>query len=62
VCVCVSYLGVCCSSLKMCTVSVLLEAHRNCPSALNDNELMLTYLTHTHTHTHTHTLCINTHY
>ena len=42
--VCV-YLGLCCSSLKMWTVSVLLEAHRNWASALKDNELMLTYLT-----------------
>lgn len=39
------HLGLCCSSLKIWTVSVLLEAHRNCASALKDNELMLTYLT-----------------
>lgn len=32
------------SSLKMCTVSVLLEAQRNCESMLNTRELMVTYL------------------
>ncbi len=40
----ISHLGLWCSSLKMWTVSVLLEAQRNCSSALNDRELMLTYL------------------
>lgn len=43
VCVCV-YQGLCGSSLKICTVSVLLDAHRKWASALKDNELMLTYL------------------
>lgn len=33
-----------CSSLKMCTVSVLLEAQRNWESMLNTRELMFTYL------------------
>jgi hypothetical protein len=33
-----------CSSLKMCTVSVLLEAHRNCESILKTRELIVTYL------------------
>ena len=33
-----------CSSLKMCTVSVLLEAQRNCESMLKARELMVTYL------------------
>lgn len=33
-----------CSSLKMCTVSVLLEAHRNWESMLNTRELIFTYL------------------
>lgn len=28
----------------MCTVSVLLEAHRNCESMLNTSELIVTYL------------------
>lgn len=28
----------------MCTVSVLLEAHRNCESILNTRELIVTYL------------------
>lgn len=41
------YLGLCCSSLKIWTVSVLLEAQRNWASALKDNELILTYLKHT---------------
>lgn len=35
-----------CSSLKMCTVSVLLEAQRNCESILKARELMVTYLEH----------------
>lgn len=44
------YLGLCCSSLKMCTVSVLLEAQRNWASGLKERELMLTYLWwHRHT-------------
>lgn len=30
--------------MKMCTVSVLLEAHRNCESILNTRELIVTYL------------------
>lgn len=30
--------------MKMCTVSVLLEAHRNCESILNTKELIVTYL------------------
>lgn len=38
------HLSVRCSSLKMCTVSVLLEAHRNWESMLNTRELMFTYL------------------
>lgn len=38
------YQGLCGSSLKMWTVSVLLDAHRKWASALKDNELMLTYL------------------
>lgn len=38
------YLGPCCSSLKIWTVSVLLDAQRNWPSGLKDNELILTYL------------------
>lgn len=38
------YLSVRCSSLKMCTVSVLLEAQRNWESMLNTRELMFTYL------------------
>ena len=47
------YLGPCCSSLKMCTVSVLLEAQRNWASGLKDRELMFTYLVvNTHTYTH----------
>lgn len=46
ICVLAVYLGLCCSSLKIWTVSVLLDAHRNCASALKDSELMLTYLTH----------------
>ena len=33
-----------CSSLKICTVSVLLEAQRNCESMLKARELMVTYL------------------
>lgn len=37
-------LSVRCSNLKMCTVSVLLEAHRNCESILNTRELIVTYL------------------
>lgn len=32
------------SSLKMCTVSVLLEAERNMPSMLKAKEQMLTHL------------------
>lgn len=39
-----TYVGLCCSSLKIWTVSVLLEAHKNWASALKDKELMLTYL------------------
>lgn len=38
------HLSVRCSSLKTCTVSVLLEAQRNCESMLNTRELMFTYL------------------
>lgn len=38
------HLSVRCSSLKMCTVSVLLEAQRNWESMLNTRELMFTYL------------------
>lgn len=30
--------------MKMCTVSVLLEAHRNWESVLKTRELMVTYL------------------
>lgn len=32
--------------MKMCTVSVLLEAQRNCESMLKARELMVTYLEH----------------
>lgn len=39
-----TYLGPSCSSLKICTVSVLLEAQRNWPSGLKDKDLILTYL------------------
>lgn len=42
-----TYLLVRCSSLKMCTVSVLLEAQRNCESILNTRELIVTYLGNT---------------
>lgn len=30
--------------MKMCTVSVLLEAQRNCESILKTSELIVTYL------------------
>lgn len=40
----VTHLLVRCSSLKMCTVSVLLEAQRNCESILKTRELIVTYL------------------
>lgn len=41
---CSLYLLARCSSLKICTVSVLLEAHRNCESILKTRELIVTYL------------------
>lgn len=46
-CVCVgmcAYFASSCSSLKICTVSVLLDAQRKWPSGLKDKELILTYL------------------
>jgi hypothetical protein len=39
-----TYLSFGISSLKTCTVSVLLDAHKNIESILNANELMTTHL------------------